>query len=336
MSLLHNESFPAHRAGLDSLIFSGSVFGKGVSVTPGQQAGPLVITEDFAARQDYGHPAITGVVFNDTTGDSRYDAGEGLGGITITVTSVTGTFVTTTNASGGYQVKVPSGDYTITANGAGFSGTSRLQANVVTKNIAVDFVSGVSTGYVNFVRVTAVAPYQNPLDRLDVNNDGRISPSDALVIINRILVNGTHQLSAPTGEPLFYVDVNGDNTVSPTDLLIIVNDLLLNGTHPTSLNAPTHPGLVSPLMASESIGQAPFVKAVSLVATQPRTSAMCISDQLTSKQCSARQAAEDHHRADDGTLQNEIAGSGSRLEKRAPVWIGLIQEIRKRARQILG
>jgi hypothetical protein len=33
MSLLHNESFPAHRAGLDSLIFSGSVFGKGVNWT---------------------------------------------------------------------------------------------------------------------------------------------------------------------------------------------------------------------------------------------------------------------------------------------------------------
>jgi restriction system protein len=32
MSLLHNESFPAHRAGLDSLIFSGSVFGKGVNM----------------------------------------------------------------------------------------------------------------------------------------------------------------------------------------------------------------------------------------------------------------------------------------------------------------
>jgi kynurenine formamidase len=46
MSLLHNESFPAHRAGLDSLIFSGSVFGKGVT-----SMGPL---PDLAEPTHYG------------------------------------------------------------------------------------------------------------------------------------------------------------------------------------------------------------------------------------------------------------------------------------------
>jgi VCBS repeat-containing protein len=71
------------------------------------------------------------------------------------------------------------------------------------------------------------SPWQNRANNLDVNNDGFVTPQDALININDLNVNGARQLPPPTqnnSPPPFY-DVNGDGMTSPQDVLIIINFL---------------------------------------------------------------------------------------------------------------
>lgn len=67
--------------------------------------------------------------------------------------------------------------------------------------------------------------HQNPDRNLDVNADGRISPIDALLIIN--LLNsrtGTILVNTLPPPPAYY-DVNGDYRISPVDALQVINEL---------------------------------------------------------------------------------------------------------------
>src|SRR5205085_722569 len=82
-------------------------------------AGPLTnyYTIDTASNFD-SRPFLTGVVFNDANANGKYDAGEGLSGVTITVAGVgaVGTF-----GSGGYSFQANPGTYTVTASGGGLA-----------------------------------------------------------------------------------------------------------------------------------------------------------------------------------------------------------------------
>ncbi|WP_436714795.1 tandem-95 repeat protein [Roseiconus lacunae] len=67
---------------------------------------------------------------------------------------------------------------------------------------------------------------QNPDLNADVNDDGNISPIDALLVINHLARSG--QGSVPVtnqdvGPP--YYDVNGDQLISPVDALAVINEL---------------------------------------------------------------------------------------------------------------
>ena len=75
-------------------------------------------------------------------------------------------------------------------------------------------------------------PWRNPRDPLDVNDDGTVSPIDALQVINELnspIVSDPERGSLPTfagdGQVPPYVDVNGDGFVSPIDALIVINAL---------------------------------------------------------------------------------------------------------------
>lgn len=83
--------------------------------------GPVAVTQHLGRRDGY-QAQLLGVVINDADGDDFYDIGEGLGGITITAVGDAGTFVTTTWASGGYQMVLPEGVYTVTFSGDGLDG----------------------------------------------------------------------------------------------------------------------------------------------------------------------------------------------------------------------
>ena len=72
-------------------------------------------------------------------------------------------------------------------------------------------VSGASSSFV------VTAPRQNTSKPLDVNNDGSVTPIDALIVINNLNSQGSGNNN--------FIDVNGDGVVTPLDALIVINFL---------------------------------------------------------------------------------------------------------------
>ncbi len=73
-----------------------------------------------------------------------------------------------------------------------------------------------------------VADWSNPLFPLDVDDDGFVSPIDALRVINDLQAQGSRRLIAPfdnNSTTAAYIDVNGDESVSPIDALLVINRL---------------------------------------------------------------------------------------------------------------
>ena len=66
---------------------------------------------------------------------------------------------------------------------------------------------------------------QNPLNPLDVNNDGRVSVFDALLVVNHMNVNGVTSAAAGGIPQAPFLDVNRDLRVSAHDAVLIVNRL---------------------------------------------------------------------------------------------------------------
>ena len=142
-----------HRANM--LTANWTEFGGGIAIrlTP---SGATRGTELFG-RYDAG-PFLTGVVFNDSNANRRFNVTEGLGGITVTATGPTGTFSTSSLTAGGWALKVPAGQYIVSASGGSFTGTSSAAITVGTDNMEVDFVSGRSSAWVDFVEYVNAAP----------------------------------------------------------------------------------------------------------------------------------------------------------------------------------
>ena len=63
--------------------------------------------------------------------------------------------------------------------------------------------------------------------RFDVNQDGQVTPLDALQVLNRLNANGIGSSDSQTEER--YYDVNGDGLLSPLDALQVINRLNLAG-----------------------------------------------------------------------------------------------------------
>lgn len=86
--------------------------------------------------------------------------------------------------------------------------------------LIANFSSATETASVQIFR--DYNPWQNPVDRFDVNNDGRVSSLDALKIINRL--SGGPELPPENNTGLFY-DVNGDGRVTSLDALQVNNEI---------------------------------------------------------------------------------------------------------------
>lgn len=78
-------------------------------------------------------------------------------------------------------------------------------------------------GYGSVV-IDVVAGWQNPRNHFDVNNDGHITPLDALIVINDLNFRGPRKVAFDDPSPP-YLDVNGDLSVSPLDALMVINEL---------------------------------------------------------------------------------------------------------------
>ncbi|MCR9295349.1 MAG: Ig-like domain-containing protein [bacterium] len=68
-------------------------------------------------------------------------------------------------------------------------------------------------------------PHQNPVNALDVNADGTISPIDALLVINFLNTNPGDGNVENLPPPPPYRDVDGNNFITALDALIVINEL---------------------------------------------------------------------------------------------------------------
>jgi hypothetical protein len=80
----------------------------------------------------------------------------------------------------------------------------------------------------DFVASSAPYPWRNSVNYLDVRGTGGVSPIDALLVINDMLVNGIHELPPRSVDDFIspYLDVFPDNLVSPADVVQVINALL--------------------------------------------------------------------------------------------------------------
>jgi Dockerin type I domain len=127
-----------------------------------------------------------------------------------------------------YFPSLPAGAYNVRLSPlSGFSHLSQaggtVQANVST-NIA--------TTDIDFGAVASSSPWQNPGNRLDVNNNQLITATDALLIINLLNDGGGRSLEGSSLATFPYIDVNGDKRLSATDALLVIN--FLNDRNPSS------------------------------------------------------------------------------------------------------
>tara|TARA_R110002049_G_scaffold72490_7_gene187488 strand:- start:36053 stop:37507 length:1455 start_codon:yes stop_codon:yes gene_type:complete len=159
---------------------------------------------------------LTGVVYDDVNGDRRYNNGEGLPGVTITV----GTTETTTNAAGGWSLPVANGEYNIVARGGSYLGVSTATATVNDDNVEVDFISGKASSDVSFSEQYA----RNIAAATDVDGEGDLTVLDALLVIN-FLERQNAGTGASFSKPV-YLDASGDGEVTAADAFRVINAIL--------------------------------------------------------------------------------------------------------------
>ncbi|MCY2978169.1 MAG: dockerin type I domain-containing protein [Planctomycetota bacterium] len=134
-----------------------------------------------------------------------------IGPATETKTSVNGNYVLPGIPTGTYQIEItpqsPTYDF--------------VQPSTGLRSLAI--VAGTVNAHADFSLRPAVSPWQNQVQRQDVNNDGLVSALDVLVIINEINRNGARPLeNSSVVSPLFY-DVDGNRNVEALDVLIVIN-----------------------------------------------------------------------------------------------------------------
>ena len=181
-------------AGHRNNIMSNTYREVGITVTNETNAatdvGPQVITQDFGTRSALsGGGYLLGVVSNDLNANTFYNAGEGLGGVTVQVSGGGGFNRTLTSmTAGGYQTFLPAGAYTVTFSGGGLAAAVTRAVDVGTANVKLDVISGVTSpggggGELNHAPILNTAPAQT-LRPVATNS---VSPSGTAV---STLLNG--------------------------------------------------------------------------------------------------------------------------------------------------
>lgn len=141
----HNNLFtsPSHRRNMlvDSYEESGMAVEFGEYTYGNYTYNAAMTAQEFSFNAD--NPYLTGVVFDDSVVDDEfYSVGESEAGIRITAVddSTGASFYTESGPSGGYQMKLPSGSYTVTATGNSLPGPMVVtNVTVGSINIKVDF-----------------------------------------------------------------------------------------------------------------------------------------------------------------------------------------------------
>lgn len=157
------QSPPGHRNNM----MSNSYREVGIRITnetnPATDVGPQVVTQDFGNRFALSNGGyLLGVVYNDLNSNQFYNAGEGLGGVNVTITSSGGFNRTLTSMdAGGYQTFLSPGTYSVTYSGGGLSTPVTRSVTIGTANVKVDILSNGTGGGGGGNTVTNSAPVLN-------------------------------------------------------------------------------------------------------------------------------------------------------------------------------
>jgi hypothetical protein len=110
---------------------------------------------------------------------------------------------------------------------------SRLQATLT----AVAMALVCNTSWAQLYPSPGINPYTNPLNAVDVDDNGLVQPRDVVLVINRLEaladakaanLNAAQTLAAlaPTpASPQYFWDTNSDGTITPADALMVINRL---------------------------------------------------------------------------------------------------------------
>lgn len=140
---------------------------------------------------------------------------------------------TTTGPLGTYSFPaLPTGTYWIQAT----SLANNQPLNPQTALLMTTVTAGVATLDVDFGFAQATHRWQNQSNPLDVNNDGLVTPIDALLVINEINLRGVRSLVGSDLATPPYIDTNGDNWLTPNDVLQVINYI---NAHPASGRVPS-------------------------------------------------------------------------------------------------
>lgn len=130
------QSPPGHRNSIHDPRFRE--IGIGVVLGSNGGVGPQWVTQDFGADAS-NKPLLSGVAYYDFNTNGFYDPGEGIGGVTVTVSGAN--FSAVTANSGGYTVPLPGdGTFTVAFSAAGLPVTARTVVVAGGVNVKADFV----------------------------------------------------------------------------------------------------------------------------------------------------------------------------------------------------
>ncbi|TLP43123.1 hypothetical protein FDK21_18070 [Cohaesibacter sp. CAU 1516] len=96
----------------------------------------LMSTQDYARSGD--KVFVTGVAFNDDDSDDFYSVGEGVSGMSISVSGD----ATQTVSTGGYQVQTAAGQHTVSFSGGGLAAPITVSIDLAGENAKLDIVDG--------------------------------------------------------------------------------------------------------------------------------------------------------------------------------------------------
>jgi uncharacterized protein YkwD len=131
-------------AGHRATIMSANLRDIGISALAETDAdtgvGPWVVTQNFGRQGGVDPAQLLGVLIADADGDQFYDIGEGMGGITVTATNTDNGDVVSTRTweSGGYQLELAAGSYSVQFSGGDLTGVITKQITMTTENQKLD------------------------------------------------------------------------------------------------------------------------------------------------------------------------------------------------------
>ncbi len=134
---------------------------------------------------------------------------------------------TRVDLQGKYSLRyLPAGQYTVEVvpPSSSFEFT-----NTTNGRQTVNLGNGATLSHVNFGAEFTGSAWTNPRLNVDTNGDNAVTPLDALLVINRLNLQGFTVLAGSNIPTTPYIDVTNDGELAPIDALVVINYLNANG-----------------------------------------------------------------------------------------------------------